>query len=175
MGKIVLGGNRARADCATRSQDAHKLRVDGSLAHPERVLEMSGAPLTQSQIAERLRNENPDEWLELWWATQGTAESGALELMNTSGCLGIFFRRQKTERLSCAALFMASGPSGSDDYCPFSRQISTRLTFKSAASRGPGVREFEHSELSFEMLNRSRNFLRRDRFRPAAGSMASSL
>jgi trans-aconitate methyltransferase len=42
---------------------------------------MSDAPLTQTQIADRLRNENLDEWLELWWATQGTAKRGALELV----------------------------------------------------------------------------------------------
>jgi trans-aconitate methyltransferase len=28
-----------------------------------------------------LRNENLDEWLELWWATQGTAKRSSLELM----------------------------------------------------------------------------------------------
>ena len=42
---------------------------------------MSSAPLTQAEIADRLRNENLDEWLELWWATQGTAKRRALELM----------------------------------------------------------------------------------------------
>ena len=42
---------------------------------------MSSAPLTQTEIAGRLRNENLDEWLELLWATQGTAKRKALELM----------------------------------------------------------------------------------------------
>jgi SAM-dependent methyltransferase len=42
---------------------------------------MSSAPLTQREIADRLRNENLDEWIEPWWATQGTAKRGALELM----------------------------------------------------------------------------------------------
>ena len=42
---------------------------------------MSSALLTQPEIAERLRNENLDEWLEPWWATQGTAKRSALELM----------------------------------------------------------------------------------------------
>ena len=42
---------------------------------------MSSAPLTQREIADRLRNENLDVWIEPWWATQGTAKRGALELM----------------------------------------------------------------------------------------------
>lgn len=42
---------------------------------------MSSAPLTQPEIAGRLRNENLVEWLQPWWATQGTAKRSALELM----------------------------------------------------------------------------------------------
>jgi hypothetical protein len=42
---------------------------------------MSTAPLTRTEIADGLCNENLDEWLDLWWATQGTAKRTALELM----------------------------------------------------------------------------------------------
>jgi SAM-dependent methyltransferase len=42
---------------------------------------MSNAPLTRTQIADRLRNENLDEWLAMWWATQGIAKRKSLELM----------------------------------------------------------------------------------------------
>ena len=37
--------------------------------------------VTQSQIAEKLRGEDLDEWLELWRAEQGPAKPGSLELM----------------------------------------------------------------------------------------------
>jgi len=42
---------------------------------------MDNAPLTQTQIAHKLRDENLDEWLDLWWATQGVGKRGYLELM----------------------------------------------------------------------------------------------
>ena len=37
--------------------------------------------VTQTQIAEKLRGEDLDEWLELWRAEQGPAKRGSLELM----------------------------------------------------------------------------------------------
>ena len=49
------------------------------LFRPE-SFENANARLTRTEIADRLRNENLDEWLELWRATQGTANRTALEL-----------------------------------------------------------------------------------------------
>ena len=37
--------------------------------------------LTQAQIAERLRGQDLDKWLELWWTEQGPAKRSSLELM----------------------------------------------------------------------------------------------
>lgn len=32
---------------------------------------MLNTPLSQSQIEEKVRNENLGEWLQLWWVSQG--------------------------------------------------------------------------------------------------------
>ncbi|HKN01544.1 MAG TPA: class I SAM-dependent methyltransferase [Candidatus Binataceae bacterium] len=46
---------------------------------------MPNPALTQSQIDEKLRNEDLDEWLELWWASQGGEKRNrGLELMATA-------------------------------------------------------------------------------------------
>lgn len=42
---------------------------------------MENAPLTQSQIAEKLTNKDLDELLQLWWTEQGAAKRRDLELM----------------------------------------------------------------------------------------------
>ncbi len=42
---------------------------------------MSNPPLTQSQIEEKLSNENLDELLHLWWAEQGAEKKRDLELL----------------------------------------------------------------------------------------------
>jgi len=38
-------------------------------------------PLTQIEIVEKLRDENLDKWLELWWKEQGPAKRSSLEMM----------------------------------------------------------------------------------------------
>jgi SAM-dependent methyltransferase len=38
-------------------------------------------PLSQAEIVERLRDQDLDEWLQLWWATQGASKLACLELM----------------------------------------------------------------------------------------------
>ncbi|MGA9722177.1 MAG: class I SAM-dependent methyltransferase [Candidatus Binatus sp.] len=42
---------------------------------------MADWPLSQGEIAERLRDQDLDEWLQLWWATQGPSKRACLELM----------------------------------------------------------------------------------------------
>lgn len=38
-------------------------------------------PLSQTEIAERLHNQDLDEWFRLWWATQGASKRACLKLM----------------------------------------------------------------------------------------------
>jgi SAM-dependent methyltransferase len=38
-------------------------------------------PLSQAEIAAKLQYQNLDEWLQLWWATQGASKRACLELM----------------------------------------------------------------------------------------------
>ena len=38
-------------------------------------------PLSQAEIAERLRDQDLDEWLQLWWGTQGASKRACLQLM----------------------------------------------------------------------------------------------